>query len=176
VINESVLPDDPPVPPEAMEFDHGCQFFRADDERMRRMTASWVEKGWAAEWKARFGAVANTEGEKHPGAATSDTVAVDDDDDDTQDNADRDRVGSSEGECPDFFGLPSLSLSQQRSRPVFVGVGGMHTLPRAILAEYENRAPQEGCSGRLRVNRGVRVAAMEKDKESGPQLYLVQNL
>ena len=30
-----VLPDDPPIPPAALEFDHGCQFFRADTDKMK---------------------------------------------------------------------------------------------------------------------------------------------
>jgi renalase len=51
----TVLPDDPPVPPAALEFDHGCQFFRADTDEMKELAASWCEAGWVAEWNGRFG-------------------------------------------------------------------------------------------------------------------------
>ena len=44
------------------EFDHGCQFFRADCKPMRQLANSWCTAGWAAPWKARFGSL---------GAATS---------------------------------------------------------------------------------------------------------
>lgn len=102
-----VLPDDPPIPAGALEFDHGCQFFRADDPRMQQLVDNWMAKGWCAQWNGKFGA-----------------------------------LGS---DVADFFGLPS------NSAPVFVGTGGMHTLPRSILAE---------CGAT--VHRGVRVASMER--------------
>jgi predicted NAD/FAD-dependent oxidoreductase len=51
----NVLPDDPPIPASAIEFDHGCQFFRADHPRMKALADEWCEQGWAAEWNGRFG-------------------------------------------------------------------------------------------------------------------------
>lgn len=54
----AVLADDEPPPETATwEFDHGCQFFRADSERMRRLCAAWCERGWAAPYEGRFGKV-----------------------------------------------------------------------------------------------------------------------
>lgn len=41
---------------DVLEFDHGCQFFRADSALMRdHLLPEWLEKGWAAPWKARIG-------------------------------------------------------------------------------------------------------------------------
>ncbi|GAX29342.1 hypothetical protein FisN_16Hh223 [Fistulifera solaris] len=37
------------------EFDHGCQFFRADSEEMKRIVRQWCERGWVAPWKGAFG-------------------------------------------------------------------------------------------------------------------------
>ena len=113
----AVVQDDPPIAAGALEFDHGCQFTRADDPRMKSLIQSWMAQGWVAEWNGRFGSVGGGGGGKHP---------------------------------PDFFGLPS------HGAPVYVGVGGMHTLPRRILS---------GCSAI--VHRGVRVAGMERDTSSG---------
>ena len=98
------------ISPAALRFDHGCQFTRADDSRMRALVERWVGLGWAAEWRGRFGV-------------------------------------AGEGEAMDFFGLPS------HREPVFVGVGGMHMLPRRVLAN---------CGATL--HRGVRVARMERDE------------
>ena len=52
-----VLPDDGPVPAETFEFDHGCQFFRADSARMQELCANWCASGIAAQWQGRFGCV-----------------------------------------------------------------------------------------------------------------------
>ena len=104
----AVVADDPPIPAGALEFDHGCQFTRADDPRMRQLVDGWVARGWCSEWKGRFGSAGGED-------------------------------------APDFFGLPSHAV------PVFVGTGGMHTLPRQILA----------ASGAI-LHRGVRVASMER--------------
>ena len=82
---------------ESYEFDHGCQFTRADSPRMRELVGEWVDRGWVAPWGGRFGSVVDA----------SSTAAV--------------RPTS------DFFGLPSSK------RPVYVGVGGMHQIPRAVL-------------------------------------------
>ena len=39
------------------EFDHGCQFFRADTDRMREICRDWLERGWAAPFGGHFGRV-----------------------------------------------------------------------------------------------------------------------
>eukprot|EP00798_Chlamydomonas_sp_ICE-L_P004205 gene4205-14315_t len=33
------------------QFDHGCQFFRADTDQVKAIVREWVTRGWAAEWK-----------------------------------------------------------------------------------------------------------------------------
>jgi predicted NAD/FAD-dependent oxidoreductase len=39
----------------AMAFDHGCQFFRADDDEFRdKILDPWLEAGLAAEWRGTF--------------------------------------------------------------------------------------------------------------------------
>lgn len=37
------------------EFDHGCQFFRADSEEMKSTVSMWCERGWVSPWKGSFG-------------------------------------------------------------------------------------------------------------------------
>ena len=102
------------------EFDHGCQFLRADDAAMQELVADWCAQGWAAPWEGRFGCL------KGSGAAAGETTG-------------------------DFFGLPGSPA------PVYTGVGGMHRLPRAILA---------GCKeGTTSVQRGVRVAGLVQNVE-----------
>ena len=105
VCDGCVVPDDdlPPGAGVALEFDHGCQFFRADDPRMRALAAGWCAAGWAAEWRGRFGRIS--------GAAPFAPVC------------DADAAGGAE----DFFGLPGSAA------PVYVGVGGMQRLPRLVL-------------------------------------------
>ena len=121
-------PDDGGLAPATgtLEFDHGCQFFRADDPRMRELAEAWCAAGWAAEWRARFGRLAGT-------APFAPVV----------DDADADNGAG------DFFGLPGSKL------PVYVGVGGMHRLPRAVLE----------ASGAT-VRRGVRVKALRRVEEA----------
>ena len=113
VVNNAVVADDPPIAAEALEFDHGCQFFRADTPRMQELAAEWCAKGYAAQWDARFGS-------------------------------------AGEGAADDFFGLPS------NPAPVYAGVGGMHMLPRRLLA---------ACADTLTVRRGVRVAGMRREAD-----------
>lgn len=53
----SPIPDDgmPPAGKAAcLEFDHGCQFFRCETPRFAEVLASWIEQGWAMEWKGDF--------------------------------------------------------------------------------------------------------------------------
>jgi predicted NAD/FAD-dependent oxidoreductase len=38
-----------------LEWDHGCQFFRADTERFRQKVEGWIEGGMCQEWFAKFG-------------------------------------------------------------------------------------------------------------------------
>ena len=114
-----VLPDDDAPLGDALEFDHGCQFFRADDAKMKALVESWCSAGWAAAWPARFGRLSGSA----PFAPVSDADA--------------------DGGAEDFFGLPGSTA------PVFVGVGGMQRLPRAVL---------EGSGATVR--RGVRVKTL----------------
>lgn len=37
-----------------LEFDHGCQFFRADTPVMQSLVKEWVRLGWAGRWKAHW--------------------------------------------------------------------------------------------------------------------------
>ncbi|EOD22427.1 hypothetical protein EMIHUDRAFT_200815 [Emiliania huxleyi CCMP1516] len=115
----TVGPDDSLLAPEddsTYEFDHGCQFFRADSPQMRAITERWVEAGWASRWEGRFGRL----GRGADSRGSNDFAAA-----------------------PDFFGVPGSE------GPVYTGVGGMHRLPRAILAA-------SGAS----VRRGVRVSSV----------------
>jgi len=41
----------------AYEFDHGCQFFRADTNAMKELTRRWQQQNWVAPWNGRFGSV-----------------------------------------------------------------------------------------------------------------------
>ena len=52
-----VADDDLPPGRGTLEFDHGCQFFRAEDTRMQELVAVWCAAGWAAEWRGRFGRI-----------------------------------------------------------------------------------------------------------------------
>eukprot|EP00927_Polykrikos_kofoidii_P013971 TRINITY_DN16091_c0_g1_i1.p1 TRINITY_DN16091_c0_g1~~TRINITY_DN16091_c0_g1_i1.p1 ORF type:complete len:473 (-),score=80.98 TRINITY_DN16091_c0_g1_i1:179-1597(-) len=38
-----------------LEFDHGCQFFRADTQRFQKIVAEWESLALAAHWNGRFG-------------------------------------------------------------------------------------------------------------------------
>ena len=116
--DSSVLADDELPSESSYEFDHGCQFTRADSPRMRELVGKWVDRGWAAPWDGRFGSVADA----------SSTAAV--------------RTTTTS----DFFGLPSSK------RPVYVGVGGMQQLPRAVLR----------ASGAT-VHRGQRVSSIASE-------------
>ena len=118
-----MLPDDEVLPAASdttFEFDHGCQFTRADDPAMRELMSSWCEHGWAQRWEGPFGCT----GDGDPCA---------------------------EG---DFFGLPGSQA------PVYVGVGGMHMLPRQILAASSST-----------VRRGVRVADLLRRPDGKWELF-----
>ena len=82
------------------DFDHGCQFFRADTLTMRNIISKFIESGnIIEEWKANFDF---SEQLKH---------------------------------C-DFFGMPG-------NGPFYVGVGGMHNFPRAIVNAAEEMIKQD---------------------------------
>lgn len=53
--DHTVLPDDPPIPSAALEFDHGCQFFRADTDEMKELAAAWCAAGYCQVWDGKFG-------------------------------------------------------------------------------------------------------------------------
>mmetsp|Transcript_7873 Transcript_7873/g.19543 ORF Transcript_7873/g.19543 Transcript_7873/m.19543 type:complete len:214 (-) Transcript_7873:2728-3369(-) len=93
-----VLPDDD-IDESDFQFDHGCQFFRADSPDMKDLVRDWVQRGWAAPWKARFGSLPPPR------------AAADDDDDDPGNGGNPDR--RSEDDDPaavvDFFGLLASS-------------------------------------------------------------------
>lgn len=129
----ATLPDDDaPTDGNRMEFDHGCQFFRADASAMQALVKGWCEAGWAAPWSGRFGRLAEGSGNNESGGS-----------------ADK---SSNEDSTGDFFGLPG------DSRPVYVGVGGMQRLPRAVLASTgENVA----------VRRGERVSGIDRSASGG---------
>ncbi|KAG7351830.1 NADP-binding Rossmann-like domain containing protein [Nitzschia inconspicua] len=108
--NQTVLPDDDENNDDnscigeetTFEFDHGCQFFRADSTDMQtELLQSWLEKGWAAPWKAKFGCLPTTTSTSNPSQTSK-----------------------------DFFGIPTI-----QHRDVYIGVGGMHRLPRKILQD-----------------------------------------
>jgi predicted NAD/FAD-dependent oxidoreductase len=97
---------------DTLQFDHGCQFFRADSKEMSEfLLPDWISKGLAAPWEARLGCL-NETGKK---------------------------------ESNDFFGLPV------NDETVYIGVGGMHLLPRKIL-EHAG----------VTVHRGTRVTSVRK--------------
>ena len=100
---------------DTLEFDHGCQFFRADSEEMSdRVLPDWISKDWVKEWDARLGSIS---------------------------------VSDSNKTC-DFFGVPC------ESGKVYIGNGGMHQIPRKILAD-----------SRATVHRGTRVSSVRKSGE-----------
>ena len=37
-----------------LRFDHGCQFFRADTDRFKKLVHEWIEKGYVSEWNGDF--------------------------------------------------------------------------------------------------------------------------
>lgn len=97
---------------ETLQFDHGCQFFRADSQEMSELLLpNWIAKGWVSPWRARLGCMQDT----------------------------------NEARARDFFGVPSNDAE------VYIGVGGMHLLPRKILE-----------SSRVTVHRGTRVSRVRK--------------
>ena len=86
--------------------DQSGQFFRADSNTMKDMVNDWMKNGWVAPWKARFGILPEI---KHT------------------DSRSEDRAKAS-----DFFGVPSPENNSEKEN-VYIGVGGMHHLPRKIL-------------------------------------------
>lgn len=100
---------------ETLQFDHGCQFFRADSQEMSELLLpNWIANGWVAPWKARLGCLKETKVTK----------------------------------AKDFFGVPLNDAE------VYIGVGGMHLLPRKIL-EF----------ARVTVHRGTRVSGVRKSED-----------
>lgn len=37
-----------------LRFDHGCQFFRADTDRFKKLVHEWIDKGYVSEWNGDF--------------------------------------------------------------------------------------------------------------------------
>jgi len=109
-----VLPDDDIAAhtTETFQFDHGCQFFRADSEEMSTgILEEWISKGWVAPWEGRLGCI----------GLPDDAPSL------------------------DFFGIPG------REEKVYIGIGGMHMLPRKIL---------ESC--KAQVHRGTRITSVRR--------------
>lgn len=114
-------------PTTSLQFDHGCQFLRADTSTMKNLVQDWLARGWVAPWRARIGCLTLREEEE-----------VKDD-------------GTEHCDDPpptDFFGVPSNPAD------VYIGVGGMHLLPRRILNANKNNVV---------VRRGTRVRNVRWD-------------
>ena len=144
----AVLADDEPLSESdesTLEFDHGCQFFRADEPRFAELVARWCEQGWAAQWCGRFHQL------PVPKASSAETHA--DPDTNTNTNTRPKTTASSHPhrDPSDFFGLP-----ESPGGPVYVGVGGMQRLVRAILTE-----------SRATLCRGQRVAEVRHAPSQG---------
>jgi predicted NAD/FAD-dependent oxidoreductase len=60
IADDSILE---PLDATTFEFDHGCQFFRADSSEMKTQVEKWCENGWAAPWNGRFGTLQNQDSE-----------------------------------------------------------------------------------------------------------------
>eukprot|EP00536_Pseudo-nitzschia_multiseries_P017425 jgi/Psemu1/50783/gm1.50783_g len=169
-----VLTNDDDIDPSALHFDHGCQFFRADTPSMKELVEHWKSEGWVTEWKARFGSLPET-------TRSSDSSLPDDDGNGIGIDigiGNRDETETNHNCNPtDFFGIPSVSRNRNGSgscsgsdaseddnsrahdaattNPVYIGIGGMHLLPRRIL---------ESSSPVVKVHRGTRVSGVAKRK------------
>ena len=97
------------------EFDHGCQFFRADTHEFQtQLLQPWLDKGWVAPWKGRFS-------------------------------------GTSSDTSSDFFGIPT------RREPIYIGVGGMHTLPQRLIHHNHQH---------IQLHAGTRVSSVQRRRTS----------
>ena len=126
-----VLPDDV-IDESSFHFDHGCQFFRADSHPMKNLVEIWLRNGWVAPWKAKFGCLPET------------NIKRNDDDDDDDNNNNNNNSYDNKHNITDFFGIPSSTSTStltgnnnnnkdNEDDDVYIGVGGMHLLPRRIL-------------------------------------------
>mmetsp|Transcript_20598 Transcript_20598/g.57153 ORF Transcript_20598/g.57153 Transcript_20598/m.57153 type:complete len:588 (+) Transcript_20598:211-1974(+) len=154
--NFEVLTNDDDIDPSALHFDHGCQFFRADTPAMKDLVERWRAEGWVEEWNARFGSLPEPEPEIPSSSSSSSPLPSECSPKEDNDNP------------KDFFGIPSLSpnrinvgetgtdtFPEQASNPVYIGVGGMHLLPRRIL---------ESSSPFVKVHKGTRVSGVKRRK------------
>lgn len=105
------------------EFDHGCQFFRADSRKMQELVQEWMHQGLVAPWQGRWGRI------------TPDTTHG-------------------------FFGLPN----NNNNETVYVGVGGMHQIPRQLLLGSSQPA-------NLVVHAGTRVGRVTPSEDGGWDLW-----
>ena len=78
---------------------------------MKDLVHDWVQRGWAAPWRARFGSLPRA--------------------DDPGNSGRRRNHHRGEARPTDFFGL--LASTDRTGEDVYTGVGGMHFLPRKIL-------------------------------------------
>lgn len=66
IIDSIVLPDDVPLKPieakDAYQFDHGCQFFCASDERFITKISEWQGSGVVEDWNKRCVLISDTDG------------------------------------------------------------------------------------------------------------------
>jgi hypothetical protein len=120
-----VLPDDV-IDESSFHFDHGCQFFRADSRPMKDFVEIWLRNGWVAPWKAEFGCLPEI------------NIKRNDDDDDNDNNNNNNNSCDNKHNITDFFGIPSSTSASTGNNnneddDVYIGVGGMHLLPRRIL-------------------------------------------
>ncbi|MGK3746756.1 MAG: hypothetical protein ACI90V_013619 [Bacillariaceae sp.] len=140
-----VLPDDV-IDESSFHFDHGCQFFRADSHPMKDLAKTWLRNGWVEPWKAKFGCLPEKNIKRN-----------DDDDDDNNNSCDN------KHNITDFFGIPSsIGNKNNEYDDIYIGVGGMHLLPRRIL-NSSNATVHPG----TRVNSVVRRRREEKETGTG---------
>eukprot|EP00554_Chaetoceros_debilis_P010874 CAMPEP_0194108772 /NCGR_PEP_ID=MMETSP0150-20130528/8410_1 /TAXON_ID=122233 /ORGANISM="Chaetoceros debilis, Strain MM31A-1" /LENGTH=557 /DNA_ID=CAMNT_0038797557 /DNA_START=33 /DNA_END=1706 /DNA_ORIENTATION=- len=127
-----------------MRWDHGCQFFRADTEKMQNLVQKWMEEDIVKKWEGKF---------MSSPAAAADAISP------------SPSPSSSTRTRRDFFGMPSMP-------PFYVGVDGMQSVPKGILDLAQKNSLERndnesgGSISTLRVFTGTRVAQLEQNKKS----------
>ena len=111
---------------------------------MKDLVETWLQNGWVAPWKARFGSLPQV-----------------------NENENDDTVGSydhNDNKMTDFFGLPSNDNDNDDNNDVYIGVGGMHLLPRRILNSSKAIVhPGTRVSGVTRRRREDRITPNDND-------------
>lgn len=133
-----------------MRWDHGCQFFRADTAKFKKLVDEWIAKDIAKVWEGTFVSLCNDIKNSANNTSGGSLVEVVN----PNNNVDNNQKGTA-----DFFGMPHMP-------PFYIGSDGMNSIPKGVLDDVQKLTNDKNSNLKSEFNlfTGTRVTELQRDE------------